>query len=114
MTVTTKSGDVRDMVNVIVFDDTGEGTLSLWRSRADSVQSWAAGQTVLLITSPGLRTDKKIWLSVTSNTMVDIDPLIPDAYWLRGYSQRMTKREHINPPFPHDGKFKDAHYSSIY
>ena len=35
--------------------------------------------------------------------MFDVDPMISDAFWLRGYAQRMTKREHINPPFPDDG-----------
>jgi hypothetical protein len=102
-TVNTKKGDTSDVVKVMVFDDTGEATLSLWRSMADSAQSWTAGHTILLITCPGWRIDKKIWLSVTANTMFDVDPLIPDAFWLRGFSQRLTKREHPNPPFPTEG-----------
>jgi hypothetical protein len=72
---------------------------------ADSAQSWVAGQTVLLITSPGYKIDRSIWLSSTSNTIFDVDPMISDALWLRGYAQRMTKREHINPPFPTEGNF---------
>jgi hypothetical protein len=103
--VTTKRGEANDLVKVIVFDDTGEATLSLWKSMVDSAQSWAALCTVLLITSPGWRIDKNLWLSVTSNTMLDVDPMISDAFWLRGYAQRMIKREHINPPFPNDGSF---------
>ena len=23
-----------------------------------------------------------------------------DAYWLRGHAQRLTKRDHVNEPFP--------------
>jgi hypothetical protein len=87
----------------MVFDDTAEATLSLWRSMADSAQSWVAGHTILLITSPSWRIDKKIQLSVTASTMFDVDPLIPDALWLRGFSQRLTRREHPNLPFPSDG-----------
>jgi hypothetical protein len=79
----------------------------------NSVGSWIPGHTILLITSPGWKIDKKIWLSVTSNTMFDIDPIIPDTFWLRGYTQRMTKREHINPPFPVDGKFDSLHLISL-
>ena len=27
-----------------------------------------------------------------------------DAYWLRGYAQRLTKRDHVNQPFPENGR----------
>jgi len=102
--VTSKRGEANDVVKVIVFDDTGEATLSLWRSMADSAQNWTAGHTILLITNPGWRIDKCIWLSVTSNTMFDIDPEVSDAFWLRNFAQRMTKREHTNFPFLMGGR----------
>lgn len=37
-------------------------------------------------------------------TLVDVDPTIPDADWLRGWSIRQRCREANNPPFP-DGVF---------
>ena len=33
-------------------------------------------------------------------TLVDVDPSIPDADWLRRWSIRQRSREAINPPFP--------------
>ena len=42
-------------------------------------------------------------LSLTNSTHVDVDPCMIDAYWLRGYAQRLTKREHVNQPFPEGG-----------
>lgn len=35
-------------------------------------------------------------------TLVDVDPSIPDADWLRRWSIRQRSREAINPPFPED------------
>lgn len=37
---------------------------------------------------------------MTSATIVDVDPRIPDADWLRRWSLRQRSREAINPPFP--------------
>lgn len=39
---------------------------------------------------------------MTSSTIVDVDPYIPDADWLRNWSRRQKVREAINPPFPSD------------
>lgn len=33
-------------------------------------------------------------------TLVDVDPTIPDADWLRRWSIRQRSREAVNPPFP--------------
>lgn len=37
---------------------------------------------------------------MTSTTITDVDPGIPDADWLRRWSMRQKSREAINPPFP--------------
>lgn len=39
-------------------------------------------------------------LSLTANTRLDINPDMSDALWLRSLAQRLTKKEHVNPPFP--------------
>lgn len=51
---------------------------------------------------------KQTYLSFTSSTLVDIDPHIPDADWLRRWSLRQKSREAINPPFPDDTFDSDA------
>ena len=87
-------------INIGVFDDTAEATLTLWGSLTASVTSWRPSYTILLIRNPGWRIYKKAYLSLNANTRVDIDPAINDAIWLRAFAQRLTKKEHINPEFP--------------
>ncbi|KAF1989878.1 hypothetical protein K402DRAFT_370693 [Aulographum hederae CBS 113979] len=97
---TNKKGLTSELVNVGVFDDTGEATLTLWGATAASASVWQTSNTVLLITNPGWRIERKTTISLTANTFVDVDPDIPDADWLRGFAQRLTRREHVNPPWP--------------
>lgn len=40
---------------------------------------------------------------MTASTHVDVDPCMVDATWLREFAARLTKREHVNPPFPENG-----------
>ena len=35
---------------------------------------------------------------------MEIDPPIADAFWLRGYADRLNKHEHVNQSIP-DGMF---------
>lgn len=44
----------------------------------------------------------KLYLNLTAATLVDVDPDIPDADWLRSWSKRQKVRESINPSFPAD------------
>ncbi|OCK79378.1 hypothetical protein K432DRAFT_299970 [Lepidopterella palustris CBS 459.81] len=97
---TDKNGILSEAINIGVFDDTAEGTLTLWGSSTASATPWQPSQTVLLISNPGWRIDRKAWISLTANTHVEVDPCIADAVWLRSFAQRLTKREHINPPYP--------------
>ncbi|KAJ9665735.1 hypothetical protein H2201_004220 [Coniosporium apollinis] len=101
---TTKKGVPAENVNVGVFDDTAEASLTLWGASAASAGSWKASHTILLLTEPEWRVDKRAWISLTSSTQVDVDPAIPDTEWLRGLAQRLTRRERVNPPFPDGGK----------
>lgn len=43
---------------------------------------------------------EKTYLSLTSATIVEVDPVFPDADWLRRWSLRQRSREAVNPPFP--------------
>lgn len=54
----------------------------------------------MLICNPGWRIEKTAKLSLNANSRIDIDPDIGDARRLRALAQRVTKKEHVNPPFP--------------
>ncbi|ORY19497.1 hypothetical protein BCR34DRAFT_620953 [Clohesyomyces aquaticus] len=101
---TNKNGTTSEFIGIGVFDDTGEATLTLYGVACNSASSWKPSHTVLLITNPGWKIDRVAKLSLSANTRVDVDPDIKDAMWLRVFAQRITKKEHINPPFS-DGVF---------
>lgn len=82
-------------------------------------QRWIPSETVLLMQAPGwkfgrmvrsavaehatcLLTLSQTYLSFTSMTILDVDPEVPDAEWLRRWALRQKSREAINPPFPED------------
>jgi hypothetical protein len=102
--VTSKKGATNDCIKVNVFDNTAEATISLWGPLTSSAAPWKALQTILLLERVNCQVrGSYIGLNFNSNTMVDIDPDIPDAHWLRGFAVRMIKKDHVNPPFPEDG-----------
>ena len=94
------------MVSIGVFDHTAEATLTLWGVALTSVGPWEPSKTILLMSNPGYRTDRRVTISLVKSTYVDIDPNIPDAQWLRRFAQKLTKRDHVNPPFPEGCKDK--------
>ena len=57
------------------------------------------------MSSPGYKGGGRPTLNVDTRTHVDVDPYMTDAFWLRRYAGNLTKREHVNPPFPEGGKF---------
>ncbi len=101
--VVTKKGTEAEKVDVNVFDDTADAKLTLWGPLCSSPAYWKTSYTILLITRPGLNGDGRPILSLTDETYVDVDPCMIDAYWLRGHAQGLTKREHVNQPFPEGG-----------
>ena len=103
MIVTTKKGNPAEKVDVHVFDDTADATLTLWGCVARSASAWKPSRTVLLLSNPALKEYTRPSLSLTAETLVEIDPAIADAEWLRKYAQNLTKREHVNPPYPENG-----------
>lgn len=99
----TKKGKEAEKVDVNVFDDTADVKLILWGSLCFSTAFWKPSNTILFITRPGLYGEGRPLLSLTNDTYVDVDPCMTDANWLRGHAQRLTKREHVNQPFPAGG-----------
>ena len=91
-----------EKVDVNVFDDTADATLTLWGRTTASTPYWKTSYTILLLTNATFRCNKRPTISLSQETIIDVDPCMEDAYWLRGYAQRLTKREHVNQPFPID------------
>ncbi|KAL9585985.1 MAG: hypothetical protein Q9212_001204 [Teloschistes hypoglaucus] len=103
--VTTKKGIELELLNVIVFDDTQEAMLSLCGGLTASAASWETGHTLLLLSNPDFRIEKRLILCVNFVTQVDVDPNMKDAHWLRAFAQRLTMKEAINIPFPEGEDF---------
>lgn len=106
-------------MNIQVQDDTAGAILGLWgtpclspagtladkdkdpaNGSTKSTPLWKAGETVLLLKSPGWRIGRGTYLSLSTTTIVDVDPEMADADWLRRWASRQKIREAINPPFP--------------
>lgn len=119
-TVERKDGSSTENISVQVHDDTAGATLGLWGTPALSPtggfpnsnstntadettkagSSWKAGETVLLLEAPGWKIGRGNYLSLTTTTIVDVDPAMNDAEWLRRWASRQKVRESLNPPFP--------------
>ncbi|KAL8964272.1 MAG: hypothetical protein Q9183_004567 [Haloplaca sp. 2 TL-2023] len=103
-TITTKKGEALEILQVFIFDDTYDARLLLWGRTTASAPNWKPYRTILLLSSPGLRAEKGPTLSINFASLVDVNPHIEDAEWLRSYAQRVTMREAVNVPFPPGGK----------
>lgn len=103
--MTTKKGIELELLNVIVFDDTQDAMLSLCGGLTASAASWETGHTLLLLSNPDFRIEKRLILCVNFVTQVDVDPDMKDAHWLRAFAKRLNMKEAINIPFPDGGGF---------
>lgn len=101
-TVTNKNGTTSDLITAVVLDDSSEGYLTLYGSVSGSATTWKPYETVLLIADPGWRIDKTAKLFLNANTQVFINPVMAEARYLSALAQQLTKKEHVNPPFPSD------------
>lgn len=94
------NGTTSELLTLGIFDDTADASLTLYSGLCDSASYLQPSKSVLLISSAGWRIDKTARLSLNANSRVDIDPDFGDARRLRALAQRLTKKEHVNPPFP--------------
>lgn len=99
----TKSGSTISKTTITVFDDTASASLQLKYSLSTSAATWTPLETILILTNAKLHTwNGKVYIDIDKNTLIDVDPVIPDADWLRSYAHRLQKREDVNSPWPED------------
>ncbi|KAJ8128998.1 hypothetical protein O1611_g4631 [Lasiodiplodia mahajangana] len=98
-----------DLVEVRVYDDTAHCVLKLWEDKIPSAKSWVPNQTVLLISQPWCQDnnrnnsrqgDTHASIGIGYSSIIDVDPVFPDAIWLRTKIQDMAKKESVIIPFP--------------
>lgn len=95
-----RNGTTSELISLGIFDDTSDGLITLYSSMCDSASLFVPSKTVLLISNPGWRIEKMAKLTLSGNSRIDVDPDMGDARRLRALAQRLTKKEHVNPPFP--------------
>lgn len=100
--ITTKNRTERELVEIFIFDHTGEVRWTLWEGLIESAKEWLPGKTILLISNPGYQMlpSGKGCLRLQCSTLVDVDPDFPDANWLKKYAEDLTKRESLCLEFP--------------
>ncbi|QSZ32954.1 hypothetical protein DSL72_002537 [Monilinia vaccinii-corymbosi] len=100
--IVKKDGAESTLVEVVLFDHTGEVKMKCWGDLIESVKEWHAGRTILLLTNPSHKLDYggKGVLGLGRSTMVDVDPDFPDAQWLRKWAGGLMKRESVGVGFP--------------
>lgn len=99
ITVINRNGTTSELISLGIFDDTADASLILYGGLADSASVFKVSYSVLLISNPGWRIEKTAKLFINGNSRLDIDPDFGDARRLRALAQRLTKKEHVNPPF---------------
>jgi hypothetical protein len=94
-----------EFVEVSLYDNTATCFMKLWKDKIPSTNSWVPNETVLLLTNPRYYSGNKSSrylpeIDLGSSTLVEINPIFPDAERLREWARRKTKRENVYIPFP--------------
>ncbi|TVY57712.1 hypothetical protein LCER1_G001285 [Lachnellula cervina] len=102
--IVKRSGGECEILEVLLFDHTGEVRMTVWDGMIESAKEWVSGRTILLVSNPGLRVEYqgKGSVGVIRQTMIEIEPEFPDAEWLRKYAVGLTKKESLCLEFPED------------
>lgn len=98
--VLNRNGTTSSLLSLGIFDATADASLTLYAPLCSSATTFTPSKTILLISNPGWRIDKSAKLTLNATSRLDIDPDLADARRLRALAQRLTHREHVNPPFP--------------
>ena len=113
--ITRKDGTPSDLMDVLLFDHTGDIKCKIWSGLIESAKEWQPGKTILLISNPTYKMDfgNKGMLFVGRMTTIEVDPDFPDADWLRKHAVGLTKKESLCLEIP-EGVFDvdDAIYGA--
>ncbi|KAF8457457.1 hypothetical protein BGX38DRAFT_1265754 [Terfezia claveryi] len=101
--VPLKNGGIVEKVEVGVFDETAHGLLILWGALVVCTANWQPNNTILLLTSPNV----KLWgnrpqFTITRKSLVEVNPNMREAAWLREYASRSLGRPVLQQEFPKD------------
>ncbi|KAI0390130.1 hypothetical protein F5Y17DRAFT_84035 [Xylariaceae sp. FL0594] len=93
------------LVEIGIYDHTATCILTLWGDMIASAKAWTPNETVLLISQPSARLITRqgsatVNVTIGYSSMVNVDPDLPDARWLRTKIQEMARKESISIPFP--------------
>lgn len=102
--ITSKKGIISDLTDVTIFDDTSEIVLKLWGAYGLSARSWTPCRTILLLSNPTFRLERRggCSLGVSHATMVELEPDFPDADWLRKHAVDLHRKESVEQIIPPD------------
>lgn len=103
-TINLKNGATNDLVEIHIYDDTATNKLCLWGVLTDTGKEWIPNTTILLIANPIFKFDSRGngWgnVSLTSASMIDVNPRFRDADWLQKFAVNLCKRESLKQDFP--------------
>lgn len=95
----TKKGGECELMDVQLFDHTGETKITMWNELIVSARDWVPGCTILLVSNPGHKVPSyggaKATVVVQYKTMVEVDPEFAEAEWLMRYALGMMKKESL-------------------
>ncbi|KAB8290828.1 hypothetical protein EYC80_008465 [Monilinia laxa] len=99
-----KDGGESFLIDVILFDHTGEVKMKCWGDLIESVKEWQPGKTIFLLSNPLHKLDYggKGVLNFGRHTMVDVEPDFPDAQWLKRWAGGLMRKESVGIVFPDD------------
>ncbi|KAF5874832.1 putative myo-inositol-1-phosphate synthase protein [Botrytis fragariae] len=100
--IVKKDGGESDLIEVVLFDHTGETKMKCWSDLIESVKEWIPGKKTLLVSNPLHKLDYggKGTIAWGRNTMVDVEPEFADANWLRKWADGLLRKESIGVEFP--------------
>jgi len=97
--VANAKGKIVEKIDVSVADESAAAILSLFGIMIRSTRDWDPFSTVLLISRPNWQSTSRI--SINSRTILEVDPDMVEAEWLRTHAQSSVV--HVNQPFPENG-----------
>ena len=92
-----------EKTDITVFDHTAEAMLVVWGAAAVSVSDWRPGSTLLLLSRISFSHDIRPTLTLNQRSIVDVNPLMVQAEWLKTHIEHIQKQNHVNQPFPEKG-----------